>query len=379
MRLPDFGLRALSRRDERIAAHLDGIDVAGEMGVRQCEELLLESRNTEPFVAIVGAMTRSDAASLERLLDRVGTLPAARRSAAAAFGWTSAAQLRGIVSSMLKSTDGFRRLCGLKALAMHRVVSLPAIEEAISDTDAEVRCFAIEAVGLLGAQAMLPACLAALQDDVPACAYAAAYAAWLLGDRHRARAALESLALSDEPGRSAALAALLRGLTIDEGLTLLRQVAGARASARLLLACTLELGDARHVPWVLEQMKRPELVRVAGDVFRRITGASSQELGEAVGPAADDGSDGDTDLPLVDPNRAAVWWQAHRGDFPAGLRYRLGRPFDLATCAHLLREGAQRDRVAASHMSCLLRPGLPLFPTSAPAWRQRRLLGMSRQ
>jgi len=37
-------------------------------------------------------------------------------------------------------------------------------------------------------------------------------------------------------------------------------------------------------------------------------------------------------------------------------------------------EAMQRQRVLAAHYLCLLEPGTPLFNTSAPAWRQQRLL-----
>ena len=40
----------------------------------------------------------------------------------------------------------------------------------------------------------------------------------------------------------------------------------------------------------------------------------------------------------------------------------------------LLREGFQRQRIAAAEYLCLLQPGTPLFNTRAPAWRQKRWL-----
>ena len=43
-------------------------------------------------------------------------------------------------------------------------------------------------------------------------------------------------------------------------------------------------------------------------------------------------------------------------------------------CLQVLKDGYQRQRVAAAHYLCLLRPGTPLFNCAAPAWRQKRLL-----
>jgi hypothetical protein len=43
-------------------------------------------------------------------------------------------------------------------------------------------------------------------------------------------------------------------------------------------------------------------------------------------------------------------------------------------CIDVLKNGYQRQRILAAHYLCLLDPGTPLFNTSAPAWRQQRLL-----
>ena len=51
-----------------------------------------------------------------------------------------------------------------------------------------------------------------------------------------------------------------------------------------------------------------------------------------------------------------------------------GRAGDWENCVHVLKHGYQRQRILAAHYLCLLRPGTPLFNTSAPAWRQQRLL-----
>jgi hypothetical protein len=40
----------------------------------------------------------------------------------------------------------------------------------------------------------------------------------------------------------------------------------------------------------------------------------------------------------------------------------------------LLKNGFQRQRMAAAIYLCLLKPGTPLFNCAAPAWRQQRLL-----
>jgi hypothetical protein len=43
-------------------------------------------------------------------------------------------------------------------------------------------------------------------------------------------------------------------------------------------------------------------------------------------------------------------------------------------CLQVLKEGYQRQRMAAAEYLCLIAPGTSLFNTRAPAWRQQRWL-----
>jgi hypothetical protein len=52
----------------------------------------------------------------------------------------------------------------------------------------------------------------------------------------------------------------------------------------------------------------------------------------------------------------------------------MGKPPTWEHCLDVLKNGFQRQRIAAAEYLCLLRSGTPLFNTSAPAWRQKRLL-----
>ena len=52
----------------------------------------------------------------------------------------------------------------------------------------------------------------------------------------------------------------------------------------------------------------------------------------------------------------------------------MGDPVTRARCIDVLKSGYQRQRILAANHLRLLDPGTPLFNTSAPAWRQQRLL-----
>jgi hypothetical protein len=56
------------------------------------------------------------------------------------------------------------------------------------------------------------------------------------------------------------------------------------------------------------------------------------------------------------------------------VRYFMGVPPSREHCIEVLKTGGQRQRLVAAQYLCLLEPGRPAFNTSAPAWRQQRLL-----
>jgi hypothetical protein len=55
----------------------------------------------------------------------------------------------------------------------------------------------------------------------------------------------------------------------------------------------------------------------------------------------------------------------------------LGQAQNESSFVQALVHGQQRQRIAAACGLARFRPGEAVFPTSAPAWRQKRLLGMT--
>ena len=84
--------------------------------------------------------------------------------------------------------------------------------------------------------------------------------------------------------------------------------------------------------------------------------------------------DPDDGLPWPDVQKIEAWWHANGTHFQKGTRYFMGQPVTREHCIDVLKNGYQRQRILAAHYLCLLEPGTPLFNTSAPAWRQQRLL-----
>ena len=147
------------------------------------------------------------------------------------------------------------------------------------------------------------------------------------------------------------------------------------------------IGDPSYIPWLIGHMADDKWARLAGESFSMITGADLALLDLERKPPEniDSGSnddpedenvdmDADEDLPWPDQVRVQAWWTQHGTRFAQGTRHFVGAPVSRNHCLDVLKNGYQRQRIAAAYHLCLLAPGTPLFEWRAPAWRQQREL-----
>ena len=343
----------------------------------------------EVFVATVGAIEDRDADRLDRLLAITEALPAARAGLLSALGWVSAADLQGITKELLESeASPWRRQAGLVACAMHAVNPGTPLAAALRETDAGLRSCALRVAGRCARADLVEACLAALVDSDPRCAFEAARSALLLGDRTESQAMLEALAVKPtDPFSLAALRLVLKVTPTKRARTMLATLAQDPVHARAVIQGIAIAGDPHYVPWLIAQMQDLKLTRLAGEAFAFITGLDLAYLdldrkppeGVELGPSGDpeDGDvamDEDESLPWPDPEKIAAWWRVHGAKFASGTRYFMGAVPTPATCLEVLKTGFQRQRIAAAEYLTLLTPGTLLFNTAAPTRRQQRLL-----
>jgi len=391
VRAPHVRLRHLRRLDDRIAAHLDGLAVAGAYGTALCAAALERPGAGEVFALAVRAIDERDDAQLDRLAALAALLPDARRGLLSAFGWVSAADLQGVVRALLGSGDPLRRALGVGACRLHGVDPGPVLRAAARDDDPALRASAWRAAGDLGRVDLLAEAAAAMADADPEVAWRATVAACLLGERGRAGEALEAMAERPGPWRDEAAHWLLLAADFERGCELVRRLAksGAPDAAhkrRVIRACGV-LGDPRYVPWLVECMRDDALARIAGESFSTITGADLAALdlerhppeGFVSGPTDDPEDDDvaldeDESLPWPDVPRVQAWWEHNAAALPAGRRCFVGAPDTPGHCAGVLREGVQRQRILAARLRALQAPQATMFPVCAPAWRQERLL-----
>ena len=180
---------------------------------------------------------------------------------------------------------------------------------------------------------------------------------------------------------------VLKILSNEDAHSLLKALTPDPENQRMLIQATGIAGDPLYVPWLIKHMTAEKAMRLAGESFSFITGVDLAYLdlerkppeGVELGPTdnpedADVAMDADDSLPWPDQAKIQKWWDANKGRFQPGVRYFMGQPVNIDNCKRVLREGYQRQRIAAALYLSLLQPGTPLFPASAPAWRQKRWL-----
>lgn len=273
IRAPHIRLPQLSRFDERLAAHLDGLAVAGEVGSKLCEAELETPGVGQVFAASVRAIEERDEKRLDRLYALVEALPDSLRGLTSAFGWVAADYLRGLVRALLDSDQPLRRSVGLAACAMHQVDPGPVLAAAVTDSDAGLRARALRTAGVCGCQGLISACQeAAVQDDDPSCRFWAGWSAVLLGDRGRALAQLAEYIHQPGPFRDTSMQIVLRAMDIQRGLDCLKRLAQDAAGKRELIRGAGIAGDPYYAEWLLGIMENPAFARLAGESFSSIMG-----------------------------------------------------------------------------------------------------------
>jgi uncharacterized protein (TIGR02270 family) len=384
---PNYSPGQFADLDERLAAHIDGLRVAGEEGWRHALALAGNEGPEDFFVAAVLAIEAVDG-RFDELAERAKDLPEVVPGLISALGWIEPQYLGGRIKALLEDASPLKQKLGVAACALHRRDPGPLLAQLIESAPDSVRVRALRTAGELGRADLLPQVQSLLGESKPELRFWAAWAAVLLGDRAQALDALAAFALKSGPRQPRAFQLALQAVEVVPGHALLLDSGGLPGVQRLRIIGSGYIGDARYVPWLIEQMAQPATARIAAEAFVTITGADfNLEQMETMPPDGfEDGPTDDPDdenvelpediaLPWPDVEKVRAWWEKNGARFPQRMRLFMGQPVSPDSCAKVLREGFQRQRVAAALHLCLLEPDAPLFATSAPAWRQRRWLG----
>jgi uncharacterized protein (TIGR02270 family) len=386
-RAPHVRLHHIGRFDDRLNAHLVGLSVAGDEAWPICDAALEFASPGVVFTAAVRAIEDRHRLRLDRLFALARALPETRPGVVSAFGWLERDRLQGIVAELLDAEGEVEREVGLAACAVHRVDPGIAAARRLHDPSLIVRARAFRAVGELGLLGGMPAAAMAIADQDPECQLWAAWSMVLLGNRGASLDALALAGLADGSDATRAFRLSLQAMDTGNAHRILQGFAHAPPQVRKLIEGSGIVGDPTYVPWLIRQMEKPQTARLAGEAFSLVTGADldSMQLYRAQPEGVDAGPNDDPDdpnvdmdpddgLPWPDPELVKDWWAKNSNRFQPGQRYFMGKPVTREHCIDVLKNGYQRQRILAAHYLCLLQPGTPLFNTSAPAWRQQRLL-----
>jgi uncharacterized protein (TIGR02270 family) len=377
----------IKRFDERLAAHLDGLAIAGEHAVPMLEATLDSPSSNALFVATVCAIEAGSREWFDRLIAVAEAIPDVQQGMRGALGWLEPSILRGIVVDLLASAHALRRAMGIAASAMHRVDPGIIVMRRFEDPNPLVRARAFRTGAEVGKRELVSRFATGIADPDATCQFWAAWSAVLLGDRERAFGFLTALAASDGPHQARAFDLALLAMSAQQGHEFLRHRAADPNNLRMVIRGAGLVGDPTYVPWLISHMADDKLARLAGESFSLITGLDLAWLdlerrppeNLVTGPnddPEDENVDEDPDDGLPWPDQALIerWWQQHGARFTVGTRHFMGAPLNHATCISTLKEGYQRQRIAAAYHLCLINPGTPLFEWRAPAWRQQREL-----
>lgn len=328
-----------------------------------------------------------DYAAFEHCLVLSEAVPETTSGLIAALGCVERNLLTGLGKDLLTSPAPFRRRLGLAACRLHRADPGPRLMIGLRDTDSGVRAEALRTAGVLGKHELASTCADAVLDDHPDTQFWAAWSAVFLGSRGAVLDALTRASLQSGTLRARAFSLLLQTITTSAAHRVLQELAKDARALRWLIRGSGIVGDPAYATFLISHMRNDETARLAGEAFSLITGTDLALLDLERKPPEnfesgpnDDPDDPNVDmdpddgLPWPDTEKIEKWWAGNSSRFEKGQRYFMGAPVTRAHCIDVLKHGYQRQRILAAHYLCLLEPGTPLFNTSAPAWRQQRLL-----
>jgi uncharacterized protein (TIGR02270 family) len=381
---PNYSLKDLAELDERVEANIDGLRLAGEIGWKICKDALDLQEPGEVFTAGVLAFESKDKQRIDKVLDAACFDLELTRALISALGWMSFEQIKDFLKDFMVSERSQICRMSIAAFAAHRIDPGPALFQAISDQDAQLRARALKAAGQIGRADLLNTILPMTSDPDESCRFFAAWSAARLGDRSNSvLSVLRQLAEASGSYSERALNMALRCMALQQAKDWYRQLKGNPGHQRLAAIGAGIIGDPDLVEDLIAIMDIDELARVAGESFSMITGVDLEggdldrdarkgfDSGPSEEPEDEDVEmDPDEDLLWPAPEPVSKWWQEHRKDFRPNVRYLGGKEINAASFKDSLKRGHQHRRAAVALEMAIREPLKPLFETRAPGKRQ---------
>ncbi len=381
LRSPDFNLEETAAREERLLAHLEGLEEVGALDavVRPALDSEADERG---FAALYALLSLGH---VEEGLNRFHEAPPEVRSALRrALELSEAARLGPVLAERLMRADAPSPADALEVLTARQEAPVELLVRYSTHPDPRTRLAALRGMLPLpehGVREHLPSLFASHDENIREAAMEVGLAA---GMRIAWRACQDAVRARAEPAREAMVLLALGG---DETDTMV--LVDALSTEGLRAQALWALGFSGRVPAMeacLEYLEVPAVARLAAEAFSAMTGLRIEgghalpegEQPEGAPTSPEDQEDLDADLvprpegDLPWPHVSAVrdWWGRNRSRFTKGLRYLQGKPFSGPVLQEALASSSMRRRHVLARELAIRTHGRHVIPTRAFARRQ---------
>jgi len=378
---PHYHAHDIHHLEHRIEARLDGLMTALEPGWAACEEALEFQEPGEVFAAMVTAMRSHDSEKIKTAVDTGLENALATPGLISAMGWLPDELATPWTDRFLNGKDMAHKYLGLATCSVRRQNPGERLTQILQRDDCrqdeKLYCRALRLIGELRRQDCMPALQQAMSDDNDNIRFWATWSAVLLG--HRANAhPLQAFVFKSGSHQSQAIQLAFRILPVNQAQEWINQLLTDKSQIRTVIKAIGVLGDPHAINWLIDTMKDPALAKLAGESFTTITGVDlkthrlEQDAPDNPIAPGDDNTDNDSveldddeNLLTPDAEKVATLWSQQSPHYIAGHRYFMGQPIGAKHLKTILADGTQRQRHAAALELALSESDTPLPNTRA--------------
>ncbi|NOK02924.1 MULTISPECIES: TIGR02270 family protein [Myxococcus] len=386
---PDFTLGEVATLEERLLAHLEGLEDESALDTVlrpafDSEEALRVSAATYALLGL---------GQVDEVLVRLRGAEAPTRAAILrALEVSEAPGLAPRLLELLKLEDTVLQAGVLETLAFRQEAPVEVLARFFTHDEPRARVAALRGAPSLPEETVrrhLPALLDSAHPGIRAAAMETGLASGVQLAWEACRKAVQA------PGTHTQEAMVLVALGGDETETslLVDLLESAELRAHTLWALGFS-GRVAAMESCVRYLAVPEVARLAGEAFSAMTGLRLEGAfalppgetpeGAPVPPEEQESLDADLtprpedDLPW--PRVAAVkdWWTQNQARFAKGTRYLLGQPFSGQVLVEALASSPMRRRHVLARELAIRTGGQHVIPTRAFTWRQREALAQAR-
>ena len=374
---PRHNLESLCRLDGRIEASLAGVL---EFSAIEIESRLSALSPQASGVLALRAFYWANCGKPSTLADLAEEAAAtgggkAREEFLTAIEWSGCETAHKIGNWLIGSSSPGLRELGLCAYTLHQIVHEEKIKAALAHEHPGFRGTGIDAVGNLGLAHLAERLTEHLGAEDKTLRLKSCLALARFEHSERCLETLHAVVREAGPYASDAafwLGAILPGTAWYDWM---KEATRRPASLPLAFVSAIGQGDVRIAGWLLHKMGQAQFAALSCEAFSTLTGLDIEKAGLKAKSATSQAQLAGGELPVPDAERVGQWWKANEARFSPHERWFMGEPVCLRGLHQALVNGNQKQRHWAGLLLGRVSPDKPLFPVTAPGYRQKKLLG----